>query len=140
MPVLLTLITKRWFWMLIVGVIVSFIIWRNWVRIKALLRQKRGDFQSTPISDERKAELKTVAKNAHKAIHETWSSHSAGEREDILNVLNHINDNELLFTAKFYKKELNNGVSLYQDVRDEVMWFSNIDNRLMAALERIGEV
>ncbi len=140
----------------VVVLILVYIIWRNgkswW---DAITRQDKGNYEGQPPvtggvpstpgnpagSPARQAELEKFARDTYAALNSTlfFGGVTATGREFQLELLNALNDTELKYVATFYEHNVNeNGTSLRQDIDDEVMPATDIDERLIARLVQMA--
>lgn len=127
------LFRSKTFWLVFFIIVVLWIIWRNQDRIKQFFGRTRADFQPGSITEGRKSELEALANDAYNAIYGVF-----GDTGDTLERVNALNDNELVYLAKFYKKALTKGSSLYKDVDDEFMPWDKVDEQLMGRLSQLN--
>jgi len=139
-------IRNKWVWIGL-GLIVVIIILRRVLPDMDIIRsrygRKHGDWQpgqegslfdhSGGISDRRKGELETLAENMHKNIYSTF-----GNARPVITKLLVLNDNELNYLAKYYKKELTRKNSLALDIDDEILWDTDKDEELLQRLYKLG--
>ncbi len=135
----LKLVKNKWFWIILGSIIVLLILRKNWVYIKAKFSKSYGDFSGEPILDARKTELEGMASNLYNEIYEL-STGTTGSRSTAMDMISGLNDDELLYTARYYKKALTRGNSMYIDVDNELMPFTNSDETLMRRLSKIGQL
>lgn len=125
------LMRNKWFWIILAILIVLLIIRRKSEVWKDKLAPVSGDFQSGGISEGRKKELETLAQNVYDEINGGWVTNYM---YDLLP----INDNELTYLAKHYKKYLSRNESLYTQIDNEWMWGMDIDEKIMTRLNLLG--
>lgn len=128
-------------WVVVALLIIVFVFWRNGRRWWAnLTRQDRGNYagqnrvQSNPA---REAELQAMAREAYRVMHILIVT--GDQRERALADLLALNDTELRYVAVFYKNSVNpEGVSMRQDIDDEWMPFTDVDEKLIARLTQMA--
>lgn len=133
------LLKNKWFWIGIGGLILLFIIWKNWNRITRFFQKRNIRFkpgESLYITDSRKQYLESMAKQAYDDIYNTPTF---GHNELIYVEINKVTDNELLYLSEFYNDFLTRGNSLKYDIKDETFVFTDVNNKLIQRLNKIGE-
>ncbi len=135
------LLTSRTFWIIVILIIVGIIIYRKsdyfLQRAGSRLGKQVGDWQAGTITDGRKKDLETIA---HRLYGEIYSFTKQGEGGTIaaLQMTNTLNDNELLYVAKFYEDSTGADNSLWFDVDDEWLPQTSSDEVLMSRLSQLG--
>lgn len=136
------LFKNKWFWIILISIIVLIFIRRNWskwsFKAKGRFGPQHGDWQPGTITDARKSVLEGLARELYDAIYSGWGA--TIERGPIFNKVAYLNDNELEYTANYYKSAITKTNSLYYDVDEEYMPYSNSDEELMAKLSAIGVI
>lgn len=120
---------------IILAIVVIIIIWKFWDRIKGFFRRTYGHY-GQEVPEYRKVQLEQIATQAKAAIYDPTTL--SGTKAEILNQIFAINDDELLYLAKYYKT-IAQGNSLYMDIDDEFLPGIEIDEKLMARLAALGE-
>ncbi len=131
------ILKNKWFWIGLATLIVLLIIRANWQYLKAKFARSFGDFTGEKISDSRQAVLNGFADNLHQSIH---TSVAWGDTVDALNNISGVNDDELRYIARYYKRALSRGTSLYTDLNNEWMPLTDIDEQILTRLSKIGEL
>ena len=113
---------------------------RWWANIT---RRDLGNYAGQePVRDNtaRQAELQQMAHDALAAMHTVILVGGATYtgREAMLERLLQLNDTELRYVATFYASINEDGTSLKQDVDDEYMPFSSIDEELVGKLNQLA--
>jgi hypothetical protein len=129
---LLKLFKSKWFWIGLVLVIVAFLIWRNWDKIKSRFGRVRGDFQAGGISDQRKGELEKLAEELHRENTDNKGDFVATCK------LKNLNDTEIDYVARYYEDAITRGSSLYEHTDDRWGAMTDCDEDLMSILSRLG--
>ena len=140
----------------IVALVLIYIIWRNGARWwDEITRRDRGNYEGQPSvtggtpatpgnpagSPARQAELEKFARDTYAVLNSTLflGGVTATGREFQLELLNALNDTELKYVATFYEHNVNTeGTSLRQDIEDEIMPATDIDERLIARLVQMA--
>lgn len=135
--VALRLVKNKWFWIILGAIILILIIRKNWRYIRAWFSPSKGDFTGAPINPERKAWLESRAEELHKYLSQ-WGFTS--DTDSVLKEIQNVNDDELLYLAKYYKSALTRGNSLYVDIDNKWMPFYGSDEKLLARLSKIGQL
>ena len=133
MPVITNILKNKWFWIGLIVVIMLWVLWRNWDKIKSRFGRVRGDFQPEPITTKRKGDLESLAKSAYDSIY-----NALGDTGDTLAQVNALNDTELDYLARYYEDAITRGNSLHEDVDNEFMPWDDVDESLMGKLNRLG--
>ena len=136
------LLTSRTFWIVVALLILAIIIWRYSDRIitkgASRLGQQTGDWQEGTITEGRKAQLQKMANDLYTAIYNT-SAVPANARTTLMASAAALNDNELLYLARYYEDNLSeNKNSLWFDTDEEWMAGVSADENLMTRLAAIG--
>jgi hypothetical protein len=137
------ILTNKIFWYGLGGLILLYILYRNWSKIKQFFGKDYGVYSSgggtyTPagIPDGRKGELETLAKELYDKI---YGVTTFTDKETSFIKANSLNDTELKYLAQYYKSALTRSDSLYHDVDSEWMPFSSEDENLLARLSALNE-
>lgn len=136
----LRVVTSKWFWIALGIIIVILIVRRNWNKISGKFERDFGNYGShngQPIEDltkDRKLTLEKWAQDLYTAIYTT-----GGNSAPLMAIALSLNDLELKYLAQHYKKAITRGTSLYTDVDDEIMPGTDVDEKLMARLAKLGE-
>lgn len=133
----LEVMQNRWFW-IAVAIIVAYFIFRNpirraWQRLTAV---DRGDYTGAGavLSDADKQRLRQLAMDLHSAIEGSGFL----SRERVMSQALALSDTMLRFLAQEYAA--NGANSLYQDIDDEWMPGTDVDERLMQRLRAISMI
>ncbi len=135
------LFTNKWFWIAVATIFAIFFINKYWNEIKRFFQRSDVDLEpgeSKLISSDRKVELKAFAGELYQAIYATQNV-GVSYREDKFAEAVDLSDNELRYVSKYYRKSLTKDNWLYDDIDDETMPFTSIDEELMARLTKVGE-
>lgn len=129
---LLKLVKNKWFWIGLATVIVLFLLWRNWDKIKSRFGRIRGDFQEGGISEKRKGELEKIAQELH--------GENTDNKGDFIATckLKGLNDSEINYVARYYESAITRGDSLYEHTDNRWGAFTDCDEDLMSILSRLG--
>jgi len=134
----------KWVIRIIIILLIVYVLRRNWWYIKNLF--KRSDVRLEPgeklfISDDRKSELESLALAINQDLKSTSWYHITGHDHSLwTSITGQTSDNELKYLARYYKKYVSGGSSLYKDIDNKWMYSTDIDEKLMARLSKIGEV
>ena len=131
------LLKSKVFWIVLGSIILIIIINKNRYKIKAWFKPIDIDLETGEkihITDERKVELKKVASNIYTAIYSTLHT----GRKLTFKAALALTENELDFMAKHYKQQVSGGNTLYEDVDNEWMPSTDLDEQLMAKLNKIN--
>lgn len=133
-------IGRNWKWMLVVIVltIIYFTARKNWYRIKFWFQPRDIDVEEgevTNLSAEKEKELKDLARLIYTDIYDTPYT---GHDYDLYARALALSDTELLYMARFYRKSLTRGITMYDDLNNE-LFITNIDTQLKSRLSKIGE-
>lgn len=139
---------KRWAydwrtWGIIVLLVILWMLYRNGKRWWAQLTTRdQGNYQGQPSvasNPARQAELERMAQDLYTALHSTLiiGGTTATGREWMLEQILVLNDTELRWVAQRYA-EITEGTSLRQDLEDEWMPMSDLDERLIAKLDQLA--
>ncbi len=134
------LFTNKYFWYVLGALLVFLIIRKYWGKVERLFQPsdielEEGETGKLTASTE--STLKTVAAGLYSDLYDTPIT---GHNLPFYKAVNDLSDTELKFLAKYYRKNLTQGVYLYSDIDDD--WFpftTNVDSMLMAHLAKIGE-
>lgn len=135
------LLTSRTFWIIVILVIVAIIIYRKsdyfLAKAKSRLGQQTGDWQEGTITEGRKADLETLAERMYAEIY-SFTKQGEGGTIAALQMTNTLNDNELLYLARYYEDHTGAENSLWFDIDDEWLPQTSSDETLMARLSALG--
>ncbi len=140
---LLSLVTNKWFW-IVIGVIILGLIARNkwddlsrWFQPGDIDVEPGGASSTKDIPDSRKVELKALANLLYADIYDTpfWGGHTISLYEEA----NDLPDIQLKYLSEYYRKKLTRGNWLEEDIDGELFTTSDINTRLMAHLAKIGQ-
>lgn len=129
----------KWILLLVIALILILYIRRNWYKFSHLFTPRNIDLEpgeSEVISEQRKRQIESIAQKLFTDIYNTpYSGHNGDVYKEALS----LTDNELLYLAKFYKRSVSGGNTLYADIDSQ--WYVWIDSptTLMARLNKIGE-
>ncbi len=126
-------VRNKWFWIILVIIIILLVFRRHWNWLKAKLGRSYGDFTGQAIPEEKKGDLKSLSENIYEEIYATF-----GNPTKFIKEANKLNDDELLYLARYYKSALTRKTSLYTDVDDEYLPFTSEDEALMLRLSKLG--
>lgn len=137
------ILTNKTFWYGLGGLILVYILYRNWSSIKQLFGKDYGVYSGdtgtyTPsgIPEQRQAELKALAQELYDKI---YGVTTFTDKETSFIKANALNDTELKFLAQYYKSALTRSDSLYHDVDSEFMPFTSEDETLLSRLSALNE-
>lgn len=137
----------------IVGLILIVLVWRNGKRWwQQLTKQDKGHYADLTSFAEvqagkeqanaaRQAQLEKMAQDTFTALNSTLflGGVTATGREYQLELLMALNDSELRYVAQFYEHNASStGQSLKQDLDDEFMPATDVDERLIARLNQLA--
>lgn len=137
------ILTNKTFWYGLGGLILLFILYKNWAKIKQLFgkdygtySQGGGGYAPAGIPDGRKAEIEALAQELYDKI---YGVTTFTDKETSFIKANALNDTELKYLAQYYKNALTRSDSLYHDVDSEFMPFTDEDEKLMSRLSALNE-
>ena len=137
----------------IVGLILIVLVWKNGKRWwEQLTKQDKGHYADLTSFAEvqagkeqanaaRQAQLEKMAQDTFTALNSTLflGGVTATGREFQLELINALNDSELRYVAQFYEHNASStGQSLKQDLDDEFMPATDVDERLIARLNQLA--
>lgn len=137
----------------IVGLILIVLVWKNGKRWwEQLTKQDKGHYADLTSFAEvqagkeqanaaRQAQLEKMAQDTFTALNSTLflGGVTATGREYQLELLMVLNDSELRYVAQFYEHNASStGQSLRQDIEDEFMPATDVDERLIARLNQLA--
>lgn len=137
----------------IVGLILIVLVWKNGKRWwQQLTKQDKGHYADLTSFAEvqagkeqanaaRQAQLEKMAQDTFTALNSTLflGGVTATGREYQLELLMALNDSELRYVAQFYEHNASStGQSLRQDIEDEFMPATDVDERLIARLNQLA--
>lgn len=129
-------VTGHWAFWVVMAVIAAIIVWRSWNALSKWLenqrRVNRADTEGHQMTAEDRARVKALAQDLRTGIH-SWSNSG---RTNALTRAVSLNATELIFLADEYQA-INDGVSLLQDLEDEIT-LPDVGKRLMARLYEVG--
>lgn len=133
------LLQNKWFWIILGGIILFIIIRRKWGKFtekaSSRLGAQYGDWQEGTISEARKSQVEGLAEELYDAL----ASWYEWEAESELMQINALNDNELEYAARHYEEHLTNGKqSMYDDIDEEWLPATDMDEKVMTRLKRLG--
>lgn len=138
------LLSNKWFWITLVVLIIALVVYKNGNRWWAqLTRRDQGNYagqDAVEHNSARAAELQQMARDANTAINSAlfFGGVTATGREEALGKLLTLNHTEVRYVANFYKGISPNGTTLKNDVDDEEMPFSSVDEQLVALLNQLN--
>jgi len=120
------------------------IIRRNWYKIGQFFKPKAPSLiddegqGSTPLTQEQLNKIYGIAGKLYNDIYETgWTGHTYEPYGLALT----LTDRELLELARYYKRNLSNGNSLYSDIGSQIyVWSDGTPAELRNKLSKIGEL
>lgn len=132
---------RNWKWILalIIIIIVYYTVRRNWTTLKFYFTPRNIDVapgENTNLTPDQQVQLKALAQNIYTDIYDTPIT---GHDYSIYDQAMALTDTQLLFVAKFYRENLTHGVTMYDDINNELFVFSDINTRLKERLSKIGE-
>ncbi len=136
------LMSSKWFW-IILGSIVAFIIIRRYwqkmqSKVESRLGPQYGDWQEGTITSGRKSELESYASDVYEALACFWCNH-LDVAEPALAKIAYLNDNELEYVARYYEQYVSDdNQTLYEDVDEEWLGLTSVDDDLLHRLSKLG--
>ena len=138
-------LSNKYFWMTVGAIILIVVTKKIWNKVSDSFQADFGEYDDPALQPERKDELEELARDTHTKIYEVefgigslgWGGSALGE-EDLI-ALDELTDRELKYVAKFYKRALTRGVSLYKDIHREWLPFTDMDEIVMVRLAQIGQ-
>lgn len=136
---------KWWILGIILAIIIVLYLRRNWYKVRHIFQPRDIDIEtgeSINISEQRKAQLETLARDLYDDIYDTPINYLGivSHTKELYTKADALSDNELLYLARYYKRYLANGNSLWMDIDDEYSSpFDNYMTSLQAHLSKIGE-
>lgn len=132
--VLLTIVKNKWFWTVVVVLVILFILWKFQADIKRLFRRDVTDYSTDPpLTDERKAELDQLTQELFAEIDgvnlNPW-------RRPVLERVSKLNNTELRYLARRYPS-YSDGESL-KDAIDKEGIPGDIDAKLISRLNAMN--
>lgn len=148
------LIKYKWYVIgAIIALIIGIIIYRNWYKIAYYFQPRDVDFETdsttgtigNDITNERKKYLESLASELYNDIYDTPIIH--GHNLSLYAMADVLPDVELLYLARFYKRNLTQSNTLYYDINDEYYVLdngsqggdTNSPTKLKQHLSKIGE-
>ncbi len=137
------LLQSKWFW-IIVGSIIAFIVIRRYwdkisTKVDSRLGPQYGDWQEGTITAGRKVQLEGYAKDVYDMLACFWQCDWTDVGEKTLAKIAYLNDNELEYVARYYEQYVSdNGQSLYEDVEEEWLPGTSVDDDLEHRLSKLG--
>lgn len=133
------LLKNKWFWIILAAVVIFIILRRKSdkiiTKVDSRLGAQSGDWQEGTITEGRKRELEQYAQDVYDIL-ACWYCMEGGEAE--LSKLQYLNDNELEYAARYYEDFVNDDETLYEDVDDEWLPATDIDDKLLTRLSKLG--
>jgi len=134
------LLTNKWFWIIVGSLIAFLIIRRYWQkissRVESRLGPQYGDWQEGTITSGRKKELEKYAQDVYDVL-ACWYCVVGGQEQ--ISKIAYLNDNELEYTARYYEQFVSDkGQSLYDDVDEEWLPDTDVDDHLLTRLSKLG--
>lgn len=133
------LLKNRMFWLIIGGAVLLILVYRNWDRIMRFFQKRNIDFlegEDVIISPVRKSQIEGISQRLYNDIYDTpITGHNTGPYNDAIA----LTDNELLYMSGYYRRFLTRGESLKDDISSEIYTFTDVNNKLIARLNKIGE-
>ncbi|MBS1939746.1 MAG: hypothetical protein JST38_02575 [Bacteroidetes bacterium] len=137
----------------LMGLVLIVLVWKNGKRWwEQLTKQDKGHYADLTSFGEvqagneqanqaRQAQLEKMAQDTYTALNSTLmiGGVTATGREFQLELINALNDSELRYVAQFYEHNASStGQSLKQDLDDEFMPATDVDERLIARLNQLA--
>ncbi len=142
-----TVLRSKWFWIAIGAFLVFLIIWKYRRFFQASkISQSAGEKDIIPKTKEdkpsdyaysSKEEIETLANKLYNAIYDPLGSE--GTTIGLLEEANLLTDNELVYLSKHYRKFVTKDNWLYEDIDDEWLPLTSIDETVMTRLSTVGE-
>lgn len=132
------ILKNKWFWTVVVLIILLLVLRRNWSRIKNLFQRDFGDYGDYKIDKEAKTRLQELAENLYSQIYSNFSV-GIDKRSKYMTDAMALTDTELKWLARYYRTALTKGTCLFKDIDEEWMPVDSVDEELMARLAKIGE-
>jgi hypothetical protein len=138
MEFIVSILRNKWFWVAVIIIILIIVIYRNLgpliekvkdKRLPSYARDEEGNV--IKVTDLDKIRLDRLVIQLREAV-ERFSGMDGSDFKEV----NALTDQELEYVAKTYKSSF--GVSLYKDIDDEWLPFTNEDENLMARLDKLG--
>lgn len=141
-------LSSRWFWYAVAAILVLLLLRKYWPRIKGYFARDFGNYTegflppgstgtgpapagNDPVSA-RQEELRAIARSTYEAIQ------GAGFQTEAIEALSLLNDTELRYVAEFYRDALTRGTSLSEDIDNEWMWDTDVDDTVIARLRTLS--
>lgn len=138
MEIVVSLLKNKWFWIILAIIIILVVLNRNWNIIKDKLFDKRNP--SYTVDEEgnkiQVTELDKIRLDKLVVATNVAVNSALGMDYSHFEPLLDLTDQELEYVAKSYKSSYN--VSLYQDIDDEWLPFTQGDEKLQARLDKLG--
>ena len=138
MEIIVSLLRNKWFWIAVITIIVIIIIYRNLGPLIEKLKDKRvpsyardEEGNVIKVTDLDKMRLDRLVIQLREAV-ERFSGMDGSDFKEV----NSLTDQELEYVAKTYKSSY--GSSLFKDIDDEWLPFTNEDEKLQARLDKLG--
>lgn len=133
------LMRNRKFWIIVIVIILLIVAnryWQKWrVKADSRLGRQYGDWQEGTITEGRKSELEQYAQDVYDAL-AIWLPIDIG---DVLAKVAYLNDNELEYVARYYEEYVSDdNQTLYEDVDEEWLGATSVDEDLLTSLDRLG--
>lgn len=138
MESIVSILKSKWFWIILAVIIALIIINKHWDSIKQTLFERKITNYTTDSSGKvievSQLDEQRLQRLADKIRSEasSWYGLDASDLEPVLE----LSDQELEQLAKYYKKAYS--ISLYQDIDNELMPFTQADEQLMTRLDRLA--
>lgn len=133
---------KQWI-VIIILIIVGIFLYNVYLQPKASdIKRKLTPPRNTdgtkndPISDERKTVLNDLATSLRTAIYDTTAGLWGRSREDVMQTMLGLNDNELTYVNKHYRTLGDN--TMYYDIDYEWMPMVKVDDDLLTRLRELN--
>jgi len=130
-------LSDKRFWIGVAILIALLLAKKYWNKLAGSFQADYGDYDDGALQEARKNELEGLANELYTAMHDI--SFGSALDDDHLLQLDQLTDRELKYVARFYKRAITRGVSLYQDINNEWMPFTDLDEMIMARLAQIGQ-
>ncbi len=138
MDIISSLLKNKYFWIGLAILIVLIIIHRQWPIIKSKLFEQKNPSYATDENGDVIKVTQLDQSRLDKMVVDTRTAITklTGMEYGDVDTLLALTDQELEYVTKKYKASYS--TSLYEDVNDEYMPFTNKDEELMARLDKIG--
>lgn len=140
------IVTNKYFWWVIVALVLIIVIYKYKARIKGWLQQDNGDYSrgigDTETTEANSAEIAARKAEIEKLATDMFSSFNGADTVTgkimLINKALAYNDAELKYLSNYYKIVSPNE-SLYEAVSADWFWWNNEDDLLLAKLNKLNE-